>query len=96
MKILGSDRIKGLLVASGMKNGVPIENRFISRAIENAQKQIENQNFTNRKHLLEYDDVMDKQRKYIYSLRQDLLEGKSMKDKIYGLIKDIYLEILEA
>ncbi|MCP5055041.1 MAG: preprotein translocase subunit SecA, partial [bacterium] len=54
MRILGSDRIKGMLVRAGMTDGVPIENRFVSKAIENAQKQIESQNFSMRKHLLEY------------------------------------------
>jgi len=95
MKILGSDRIRGLLVRSGMRGVVPIENKLITRAIENAQKQIESQNFSVRKHLLEYDDVMNKQRKYIYRLRQDILEGKSLKGKMLELIDDIYHYVLE-
>lgn len=95
MKILGSDRIKGLLVRAGMTNGVPIENRFVSRAIENAQKQIESQNFSIRKHLLEYDDVMNKQRKLIYSIRKDILVGKDFKDHIHTLARDIFLDIFE-
>ena len=80
MKILGSDRIRGLLVRAGMNNGVPIENRLVSRAIENAQKQIEGQHFSVRKHLLEYDDVMNKQRQLIYSIRRDILTGKDFKE----------------
>jgi len=95
MKILGSDRIRGLLVRSGMRDGVPIENKLISRAIENAQKQIESQNFSMRKHLLEYDDVMDKQRKHIYRLRQQILEGRDLSKRIQQWIEDIYLYILE-
>ena len=93
MKILGSDRIRGMLVRAGMSNGVPLENRLVSRAIENAQKQIEGQNFSIRKHLLEYDDVMNKQRQHIYSLRRDILFGKDFKDYILELVEDLYNEI---
>jgi len=93
MKILGSDRIRGMLVRAGMSNGVPLENRLVSRAIENAQKQIEGQNFSIRKHLLEYDDVMNKQRQHIYALRRDILFGKDFKDYILELIDDLYNEI---
>jgi preprotein translocase subunit SecA len=93
MKILGSDRIRGMLVRAGMSNGVPLENRLVSRAIENAQKQIEGQNFSIRKHLLEYDDVMNKQRQHIYSLRRDILFGRDFKDYILELIEDLYNEI---
>jgi preprotein translocase subunit SecA len=93
MKILGSDRIRGMLVRAGMSNGVPLENRLVSRAIENAQKQIEGQNFSIRKHLLEYDDVMNKQRQHIYSLRRDILYGKDFKDYILELVDDLYNEI---
>lgn len=95
MKILGSDRIKGLLVRTGMRDGVPIENRLVSRAIENAQKQIEGQNFSIRKHLLEYDDVMNKQRQAIYTLRRNMLEGKNIKEDIALLIEDIFTFIFE-
>ncbi len=93
MKILGSDRIRGMLVRAGMSDGVPLENRLVSRAIENAQKQIEGQNFSIRKHLLEYDDVMNKQRQHIYSLRRDILFGKDFKDYILELVEDLYNEI---
>jgi preprotein translocase subunit SecA len=93
MKILGSDRIRGMLVRAGMNNGVPLENRLVSRAIENAQKQIEGQNFSIRKHLLEYDDVMNKQRQHIYALRRDILFGKDFKEYIQELVDDLYEEI---
>ena len=93
MKILGSDRIRGMLVRAGMNNGVPLENRLVSRAIENAQKQIEGQNFSIRKHLLEYDDVMNKQRQHIYSLRRDILFGKDFQGYIQELVGDLYDEI---
>ena len=60
----------------GMEEGVPIEHGMVSKAIERAQKQVEAQNFSVRKHLLEYDDVMNKQRENIYTLRRQILEGK--------------------
>ena len=76
MRIFGSDRISGLMQRLGMEEGVPIEHGMVSKAIERAQKQVEAQNFSTRKHLLEYDDVMNKQRESVYSLRRELLEGK--------------------
>src|SRR5438552_5952394 len=76
MRIFGSDRISGLMQKLGMEEGVPIEQGIVTRAIERAQKQVEAQNFSVRKHLLEYDDVMNKQRENIYALRRQTLEGK--------------------
>ena len=76
MRIFGSDRIAGLMQRLGMEEGVPIEHGMVSKAIERAQKQVEAQNFSVRKHLLEYDDVMNKQRENIYTLRRQILEGK--------------------
>jgi preprotein translocase subunit SecA len=76
MRIFGSDRISGLMQRLGMEEGVPIEHRMVTRAIERAQKQVESNNFSVRKHLLEYDDVMNKQRESIYGLRRELLEAK--------------------
>ncbi len=96
MKILGGDRVRGLLVRAGMHSGVPIENRLVSRAIENAQKQIESQNFSIRKHLLEYDDVMNKQRQYIYSQRRDILQGKEFKEYISETIDAIFEDIFNC
>ena len=75
MRIFGSDRIAGLMQRLGMEEGVPIEHGMVTKAIERAQKQVEAQNFGTRKHLLEYDDVMNKQRENIYALRRELLEG---------------------
>jgi len=80
MRIFGSDRISGLMQKLGMEEGVPIEHGMVTRAIERAQKQVEAQNFAVRKHLLEYDDVMNKQRETIYRLRRQLLEGKIQYD----------------
>ncbi|MSO46211.1 MAG: preprotein translocase subunit SecA [Acidobacteria bacterium] len=76
MRIFGSDRIAGLMQKLGMEDGVPIEHGMVTRAIERAQKQVEAQNFSVRKHLLEYDDVMNKQRESVYTLRREILEGK--------------------
>src|SRR5687767_12135579 len=76
MRIFGSDRIAGLMQRLGMEEGVPIEHGMVTRAIERAQKQVEAQNFSVRKHLLEYDDVMNKQRESVYTLRREVLEGK--------------------
>jgi preprotein translocase subunit SecA len=76
MRIFGSDRISGLMQRLGMEEGVPIEHGMVTKAIERAQKQVEAQNFATRKHLLEYDDVMNKQRENVYALRRQLLDGK--------------------
>ena len=75
MRIFGSDRISGLMERLGMEDDVPIEHTMVTKAIERAQKQVEAQNFSVRKHLLEYDDVMNKQRENVYALRRELLEG---------------------
>ncbi len=76
MRIFGSDRISGLMQRLGMEEGVPIEHGMVTKAIERAQKQVEAQNFAVRKHLLEYDDVMNKQRESVYTLRREILESR--------------------
>ncbi|HVF90138.1 MAG TPA: preprotein translocase subunit SecA [Blastocatellia bacterium] len=75
MRIFGGERIKGLMLRLGMEEGVPIESRLVSKRIEGAQKSVEGHNFSIRKHLLEYDDVMNKQRGAIYTMRRNLLMG---------------------
>ena len=75
MRIFGSDRIQGLMTRLGMEDGVPIEHNMVTKAIQRAQKQVEAQNFSVRKHLLEYDDVMNKQRENVYALRRELVDG---------------------
>ncbi len=89
MRIFGSDRISGLMARFGMSDGVPIEHRMVSKAIERAQRQVEGQNFSIRKHLLEYDDVMNKQRETIYTQRREILRGKDMKEYILGLVETL-------
>lgn len=94
MRIFGSDRISGLMDKFGMDEDMPIENKLVSRAIENAQKKVEAHNFDIRKHLLEYDDVMNKQRIEIYSFRREILQGEGLKDRIFSLIEDTVDELL--
>jgi preprotein translocase subunit SecA len=75
MRIFGGERIKGLMLRLGMEEGVPIESKLVSKRIEAAQKSVEAHNFSIRKHLLQYDDVMNKQRESVYSRRRQLLMG---------------------
>ncbi len=82
MRIFAKEWVSKLLERLGMEEGIPIESRLISRRIEAAQKAVEAQNFEARKHLLEYDDVMNKQREAVYGLRRQLLEGLDQKDLI--------------
>jgi preprotein translocase subunit SecA len=95
MRIFGSERISGLMSRVGMEEGVPIEHSMVSRAIERAQKQVEGQNFSIRKHLLEYDDVMNKQRTSVYSQRRDILEGKDMRNHVLELVATLGEWIME-
>ncbi|MEO8277876.1 MAG: preprotein translocase subunit SecA, partial [Thermoanaerobaculia bacterium] len=89
MRLFGSERIQGLMGKLGMEEGEAIEHGMVSRAIERAQKQVEGRNFETRKHLLEYDDVMNKQREAIYKLRRDIFDGKEGRDYVLGVSKDI-------
>jgi preprotein translocase subunit SecA len=89
MRIFGSDRLQSIMRKLGMEEGVPIEHGMVSRAIERAQKQVEGRNFETRKHLLEYDDVMNRQREDIYGLRLDILKGKQSKGEILALAEVI-------
>ncbi len=96
MRIFGSDNISGLMQKLGMEEGVPIESRLITRQIERAQKQVEARNFEIRKHLLEYDDVMNKQREEIYRFRRELLEGKDQGEYLLELAEDIVGEFVDS
>jgi preprotein translocase subunit SecA len=89
MRIFASDRISGLMQRLGMEEGVPIEHNMVTRAIERAQKQVEAQNFSIRKHLLEYDDVMNKQRVAVYRLRREILEGKDEREYVLELAETL-------
>jgi preprotein translocase subunit SecA len=96
MRIFGGERVKALMFRLGMTEGVPIESGLISRRIENAQKSVEAQNFDARKHLLEYDDVMNKQRETIYAIRRSALEGKDQRDYVIGIAEDIARELVDT
>jgi preprotein translocase subunit SecA len=96
MRIFGGERMKALMFRLGMTEGVPIESGLISRRIENAQKSVEAQNFDARKHLLEYDDVMNKQRETIYAIRRSALEGKDQRDYVLGVAEDVAREQVDT
>ncbi len=96
LRIFGGERVKGLMYRLGMKEGIPIESRLISKRIENAQKAVEAQNFEARKHLLEYDDVMNKQRETIYSLRGSFLEGRDQKEFVLERAEAIMNQLVET
>ena len=96
MRIFGGERVKQLMFRLGMTEGVPIESKLISSRIENAQKSVEAQNFDARKHLLEYDDVMNKQRETIYAIRRSALEGKDQRDYVLGIAEDVALELVNT
>jgi preprotein translocase subunit SecA len=90
MRIFAREWVSTLLQSLGMEEGVPIESRMISKRIEGAQKAVESQNFESRKHVLEYDDVMNKQREAVYSLRRQLMKGVAQKE----LITDDYVSTI--
>jgi preprotein translocase subunit SecA len=94
-RFIGSDNISGIMQRMGMDEGVPIESRLITRQIERAQSQVEARNFEIRKHLLEYDDVMNKQREEIYRFRKELLEEAEQKDYVIEMAEDLILDQLD-
>jgi len=96
LRIFGADRLKGLMSKIGMEDNEPIEHRWISKAIENAQKKVESHNFDIRKHLLEYDDVMNKQREVVYHRRRELLSGASLKADVLDMCDALIEEIAGA
>ncbi len=96
MRLFGSDRLKGLMDKLGMEDGEPIENRMVSRAIENAQKRVEAHNFEIRKQLLEYDNVMNQQREVIYSRRRELMETDDPVAFVNEYVEEIVDEIFAS
>jgi len=95
MRIFAAERISNIMQRLGMEEGVPIESKLVSRQIESAQKRVEGQNFSYRKHVLEYDDVMNKQREAIYGLRRQLLEGEDQKEYIARMGDEIIASLVE-
>jgi preprotein translocase subunit SecA len=94
MRIFGADRIQGIMARLGMEDGEPIEHGLVTRAIENAQKKVEGHNFDIRKHLLEYDDVLNKQREVIYSKRREFLKGENLKEEVLDMTAQLVEEVV--
>ena len=95
MRIVGGERVKNIMDRVGMADGEPIEHRYTTKAIENAQRKVEAHNFDIRKHLLEFDDVMNKQREVVYSQRRFILGGQDLKASVFDMIEDIVEELVE-
>jgi preprotein translocase subunit SecA len=95
LRIFGSDRLSTIMDKLGMEEDEPIEHSMVSRAIENAQRKVEGHNFDIRKHLLEYDDVMNKQREVIYSQRREVLEGDNVRPIIDDMITDLIAQVAD-
>jgi len=96
LRIFGADRMQNLMERLGMEEGVPIEHRLVTRAIKNAQDKVEARNFDMRKHLLEYDDVLNKQREVIYARRRQVLTGEDLSEEIIGMAEGIAAELVAA
>ncbi len=96
LRVFGGDRIKGLMERLGMQEDEVIEHPWLSRAIANAQKKVEDHNFSIRKHILEYDDVMNQQRTTVYGLRRELLAGEDCKDKVLNMIDRVISGIVDG
>jgi preprotein translocase subunit SecA len=95
LRIFGGERMQNLMLRLGMDEDVPIESRLITKRIAAAQKAVEAQNFAARKHLIEYDDVMNKQREAIYGWRRQMLEKEDQKERILGIVRGIVEEFLD-
>ncbi len=96
LRIFNSERIAKIMNTLGMEEGVPIEARMVSRAIENAQKKVEGHNFDIRKQLLEYDDVMNTQRKVIYEQRKQVLASDDLKQDVLEMIEDVSSRLVDT
>ncbi len=95
MRIFGGERVKMIMERVGMEEGEPIEHKYTTKAIENAQKKVEGHNFEIRKHLLEFDDVMNKQREVVYSQRRFILGGANLKENVLEMTEDLVEEIVD-
>ena len=95
MRIFASERVSSILQKFGLEEGMAIEHGMVTNAIARAQKKVEEHNFEIRKHLLEYDEVMDEQRKTIYTWRQNCLEGKDLRDSVLKMIEDNVLDSMD-
>lgn len=95
MRLFGGDNIAGLMDRLGMDDSIPVESRIVSKSIENAQKRVEGRNFDIRKNVLNYDDVMNKQREIIYSQRRSVLTGENLKEEIQEMISKVITGTIE-
>jgi preprotein translocase subunit SecA len=95
LRIFGGERMQNLMLRLGMEEDVPIESKLITKRIAKAQEAVEAQNFESRKHLLEYDDVNNKQRKAVYGLRRQLLEGVDQKERILEMVRGIVEQFID-
>ncbi|MGH7324050.1 MAG: preprotein translocase subunit SecA [Candidatus Rokuibacteriota bacterium] len=96
LRIFGSQRIQKIMDRLGMEEGEPIEHKLVTRAIATAQKRVETHNFEIRKHLLEYDDVLNKQREIVYGMRREILNGESQADTVADWIEDMTIAALDG
>ena len=92
MRLFGSERIQGVVERIGLEEDMPIEHKMLTKSIENAQKKVEGRNFGIRKHVLQYDDVMNKQREIIYAERRRVLEGENLQEQIENMIHSLIEE----
>ncbi len=95
MRIFGSDKMKNMVETLGLGEDDPIENKLLTKAIENAQKKVEGNNFSVRKKLLDYDQVMNEQREIIYAERKKVLKGQDLSQNIYGMIKEVIKDAVD-
>jgi preprotein translocase subunit SecA len=95
LRIFGGERMQNLMLRLGMEEDVPIESKLITKRIAKAQEAVEVQNFETRKHLLEYDDVMNKQRQAVYGMRRQLLEGLDQKERVMEMVRGIVEQFIE-
>lgn len=96
MRIFGSEKIQGLMDKLGLEDDEAIDHKMVSKALENAQKKVEGNNFDIRKNLIGYDDVMNMQREVIYKQRSEVLEGKDLRDQINEMIRDVVSDAVKA
>ncbi len=96
MRIFGSPKMQSLFLRLGMTEDEPIESKMVTKQIARAQKAVEAQNFASRKHILEYDDVMNKQRQAVYGMRRQLLEGQDQKERITEIIEGILAAFIDT
>jgi len=94
MRLFGGDNIAGLMDRLGMDDSIPVESKIVSKSIETAQKRVENRNFDIRKHVLNYDDVMNKQREIIYSQRRAVLTGENLRDQVLEMIDKVIADTI--